>query len=266
MELFGYFAAILMGISLGMIGGGGSILTVPILVYLFQVDAILATAYSLFIVGLTALVGGATYLKRGEVDLPTGLVFAIPSFIGVYLTRAYLVPSIPDPVFTMNKFVLTKALLIMIVFAILMLAASFSMIRSKKEEAQKLQLSPLARWSLISAEGLVVGGVTGLVGAGGGFLIIPALVLLVGLPMKIAVGTSLFIIAAKSLIGFLGDLKSGVSMDWQLLLTLSAIAVVGLFLGVHYSKKVSEKSLKKGFGFFVLIMGSLILFDQLRRL
>lgn len=267
MELLGYFASIFMGLSLGMIGGGGSILTVPILVYLFGINPVLATAYSLFIVGLTALFGGFGYLKKGEVDLKTGFIFAVPSFIGVYLTRRFVVPKLPDPVFSLGETAISKPLLIMLVFAVLMLAASISMIKSKKAGgAQKPSLSPLLKFGLISIEGLVVGGITGFVGAGGGFLIIPALVVLIGMPMKIAVGTSLFIIAAKSLIGFVGDLQGTAIIDWKLMLTVSAIAIVGLFVGIKFSKRVSESTLKKGFGYFVLVMGAFILFDQIKRL
>lgn len=266
MELLGYFASILMGLSLGMIGGGGSILTVPILVYLFGINPILATAYSLFIVGLTALVGGFSYLRKGEVDLKTGFIFAVPSFVGVYLTRAFAVPALPDPIVSINQMVISKPLLIMVVFAALMVAASISMIRVKKAARVKPELSGATKIALIGAEGLVVGAVTGFVGAGGGFLIIPALVLLVGMPMKRAVGTSLFIIAAKSLIGFIGDLQHQTQMDWRLLLTVVAIAVGGLFLGVMLSKRTPESTLKKGFGWFVLVMGIFILFDQIQKL
>lgn len=267
MEIYGYVASIFMGLTLGMIGGGGSILTVPILVYLFSINPVLATAYSLFIVGLTALVGGASYLKKGEVDLKTGFIFAVPSFVGVYLTRAYLIPQLPDPVFTIGAHAISKALLIMLVFAVLMVVASISMIRVQKPRVlDSKTFSPTTRFLLISLEGLVVGGITGFVGAGGGFLIIPALVLLVGMPMKIAVGTSLFIIAAKSLLGFIGDVQRQAYIDWKLLLTVSAIAIMGLFVGMALSKKVSEKALKKGFGYFVLIMGTFILFDQLQKM
>lgn len=266
MELLGYFASVFMGLSLGMIGGGGSILTVPILVYLFGINPVLATAYSLFIVGSTAFVGGLSYLKRGEVDLKTGFTFAIPSFIGVYVTRAFVVPSLPDPVFAVGGTGVSKPLLIMAVFAVMMVAASISMIRSKKSTGGKTQFSGATKVALIGTEGLVVGAVTGFVGAGGGFLIIPALVLLVGLPMKIAVGTSLFIIAAKSLIGFVGDLQQEVQMDWGLLLTVSAIAIGGLFMGVLLAKKTPEATLKKGFGYFVLAMGIFILIDQVQKL
>lgn len=267
MELYGYIASIFMGLSLGMIGGGGSILTVPILVYLFAINPILATAYSLFIVGLTALVGGGFYLKKGEVDLKTGLIFAVPSFIGVYLTRAFVMPQLPDPVFSIGDQVISKPLLIMFIFAVLMLVASVSMIKTKKLFVQPTNnFSTLNRFILISIEGLVVGGVTGFVGAGGGFLIIPALVLLVGMPMKIAVGTSLFIIAAKSLLGFIGDIQHQAFIDWMLLFTISGIAIIGLIMGMSLSKKVSEKSLKKGFGYFVLVMGAFILLDQISKI
>jgi uncharacterized membrane protein YfcA len=250
MELYGYFASIFMGLSLGLIGGGGSILTVPILVYLFAINPILATAYSLFIVGLTALVGGFFYLKKDEVDLKTGFIFAFPSFIGVYLTRAYVVPKLPDPVIAFGTVVITKPHLIMAVFAVLMLFASLSMIKSKSQEVKRKPLSPSQKVILISLEGLIVGAITGFVGAGGGFLIIPALVILVGMPMKIAVGTSLFIIAAKSLIGFIGDIQHQPYIDWKLMLSISGIAIGGLIIGVKLSKKVSEKILKKSFGIF----------------
>ncbi len=266
METLGFAASILMGLSLGLIGGGGSILTVPILVYLFAIPPILATGYSLFIVGITALVGGLGYLKKGEVDLKTGFLFAVPSFIGVYLTRAYVIPALPDTIMTVGATSISKALLIMLVFAVLMVIASLAMIRKSKPAAGKKPLAPTVRFTLIGLEGLVVGGVTGFVGAGGGFLIIPALVVLVGLSMKKAVGTSLFIIATKSLIGFTGDLQHQAKIDWQLLLTVSGIAIIGLVLGMLLGKKVSEGILKKGFGYFVLIMGCFVLFDQIHKL
>lgn len=267
MEILGYFASIFMGLSLGLIGGGGSILTVPILVYLFNTNPLSATTYSLFIVGSTALVGGVFYFKKGEVDFKTGFIFAIPSFIGVYLTRAFVIPVLPDPVFRLNDLEFSKSFLIMFIFSALMVTASISMIRTKTTPTtQKLDLNPFQKILLIGFEGLLVGAVTGFVGAGGGFLIIPALVILVGLPMKIAVGTSLFIIAAKSLIGFVGDLQHHAEINWSLITNVTLIAVTGLFIGVYFSKKFSEVRLKKGFGYFVLIMGTFILIDQIKKL
>lgn len=269
MELLGFGASIFMGLVLGMIGGGGSILTVPLLVYLFSINPVTATAYSLFIVGLTALIGGISAAKKGMVDFKTGLLFATPSFLSVYFTRAFLIPAMPENLFLLGNYQITKPLFMMIVFAVLMLLASISMIKKKKviDEKKISEPQPKAtRYILIALEGLLVGGVTGFVGAGGGFLIIPALVVLVGLPMKIAVGTSLFIISIKSLIGFIGDLQSQTAMDWTLLLQVSGLAVIGIIVGQKLSTKVPEGLLKKGFGFFVLIMGSIILYDQVTKI
>ncbi|MBL7683929.1 MAG: sulfite exporter TauE/SafE family protein [Flavipsychrobacter sp.] len=261
MEILGYLASLLIGLSLGLIGGGGSILTVPVLVYLFGVDPVLATAYSLFIVGTTSLVGTYPKYKSGEVNLKTAIIFGIPSIIAVYFTRAVIVPAIPKEVFSIGDFVVTKALLMMILFAILMVFASVSMIRDKKKNTDEAQEQKF-NYPMIILEGSLVGVLTGLVGAGGGFLIIPALVLLSKLPMKQAVGTSLLIIAAKSLIGFTGDLGTQ-TMDWTLLLSVTALAVVGIFAGNILSKKVSAASLKKGFGWFVLVMGIYIIIKEL---
>lgn len=266
METLGYVASIFMGLSLGMMGGGGSILTVPILVYLFAIHPLQATSYSLFIVGLTALIGGLSYLRRHEVDLKTGIIFAVPSFLAVMTTRSFVIPHLPDPLFSIGHFVVSKAIFVMMSFALLMVLASRAMIRPSKPVPSTDTSSPLARIGLIGSKGLLVGTVTGFVGAGGGFLIIPALVLLVGLPMKKAVGTSLFIIAANSLLGFVSDARHQTLIDWRLLLTISAISMIGLAAGTMLALRISERALKKGFGFFVLAMGLLVLGDQIYKL
>lgn len=261
LEIIGYLGAIIMGLSLGLIGGGGSILTVPILVYLFSLDAVLATAYSLFIVGLTSLIGSFSHMKMGNIHWKTALVFGIPSIISVFLTRAYLVPAIPDTLFTVGSLEITKSIGLLLLFAIIMLLASYSMIKKQKQQSEttgEVQYN----YPLILVEGLVVGVVTGLVGAGGGFLIIPALVILAKLPMKQAVGTSLIIIAAKSLIGFTGDLKGDEIINWNFLLLFSAIAVVGILAGSRFSKKVSNDKLKPIFGWFILVMGVYIIIKE----
>jgi hypothetical protein len=263
MEILGYIASAVIGISLGLIGGGGSILTVPVLVYLMGVEPVTATAYSLFIVGTTALVGAFPKWKNGEVDVKTALSFGIPSIAAVYATRAWLVPAIPQQVFSVGNFVVTKAILLMLFFAILMVAASISMIRSKNGHEEPPSTNPQIAQSrnypiTLLLEGLVVGTLTGLVGAGGGFLIIPALVLFAGLPMKAAVGTSLFIIGLKSLLGFTGDLGH-YAMDWPLLLSVTALAIGGIFVGNALSKRLSGQKLKAGFGWFVLLMGVCII-------
>jgi len=262
MEFIGYAASIIMGLSLGLIGGGGSILTVPILVYLFDVDPVLATAYSLFVVGLTSLVGSYSHFKTGNVHLKTALVFGIPSIISVYATRKFIVPVIPDPVFSVGSITFTKPLFVMVLFAVLMLLASVSMIsKPKKSATEKGEIN--YNYPIIFLEGLLVGGVTGLVGAGGGFLIIPALVLLAGLPMKQAVGTSLLIIALKSLIGFTGDLGAGQAIDYKFMLIFSAFAMVGILAGSYLTRFIPNEKLKPAFGWFVLVMGLYILAKEL---
>lgn len=264
LTIFGLIASSLIGISLGLIGGGGSILTVPVLVYLFGIDPVLATAYSLFIVGSSSLVGAFPKYKAGLIDIKTAVVFGIPSIIAVFLTRKVLVPAIPVILFEVGGIIVTKALAMMILFAILMVAASVSMIRDKKQETQQSDAPRVFNYPLILLEGTVVGALTGLVGAGGGFLIIPALVMLSKLPMKQAVGTSLLIIAAKSLIGFTGDIaQNAEKIDWTLLSMITFLAIIGIFIGNKLSKKMNGELLKKGFGWFVLVMGIYIIVKEL---
>lgn len=260
LEIAGYIAAVLIGVSLGTIGGGGSILTVPVLVYLFGVAPLPATAYSLFIVGITALAGSFAYMRAREVDYRAALHFGVPSLVAVFLTRSMLVPALPDTLFSLAGMAVTRDLFIMLLFAALMLAASVSMIRRTKPivGTETRRAKPL----LAVLEGVVVGVLTGLVGAGGGFLIIPALVLLGGLPMKQAVGTSLLIIAAKSLIGFTGDALR-VPMDWGFLATISALAILGIVLGALLARRLRPETLKPAFGWFTLLMGTAILFKEL---
>lgn len=262
MEIVGYFLAILVGVSLGLIGSGGSILTVPILVYILGVGEVESTAYSLFIVGTTALVGGIQAAMQKKVDFKTVLIFGLPSIAAVYLTRKFLVPAIPDQLVTLGSFELTKPIALMILFAIVMIFASISMIKPSKNNTQEDEDVNLTyNYPMILLEGTVVGVLTGLVGAGGGFLIIPALVLLAKMPMKLAVGTSLFIIATKSLIGFTGDLGN-LTIDWILLGMFTFLSVVGIFIGILLSKKIPGAKLKTSFGWFVLVMGIYIILKE----
>jgi uncharacterized membrane protein YfcA len=262
MEILGYIAAILIGVLLGLIGGGGSILTVPVLVYLFGLMPVTATAYSLCIVGVTSVVGSFTYFKKGLVNVKTAIVFGTPSLIAVFLTRKSLLPSIPQDIFTIASFVVTKDILLMLIFAVLMIVASYTMLKFDKSDKVEETGVQKFNYPLILLEGSLVGILTGLVGAGGGFLIIPALVILSKLPMKEAVGTSLVIIAVKSLIGFTGELGHG-SLDWTFLFSLTALAIIGIFAGTYLSKFIDSKKLKPAFGVFVLVMGLYILIKEI---
>lgn len=264
MEILGFVLAILVGVSLGLIGSGGSILTVPILVYIMGVEPVTATAYSLFIVGITSLIGGVQSALQKRVDFKTVIIFGIPSIAAVYLTRAYLVPLIPDVLFKVGNFEFTKPIALMVLFAIVMIAASVSMITPGKKSEEKESSNQIKyNYPMILLEGTVVGILTGLVGAGGGFLIIPALVLLARMPMKLAVGTSLFIIAAKSILGFVGDLQGDGQINWILLATFTALSVIGIFIGIMLSKKIEGEKLKSAFGWFVMVMGIYILVKEL---
>jgi len=260
-EVLGYIGALFIGLVLGLVGGGGSILTVPILVYALTLNPVIATAYSLFVVGTTSLVGAVKNLMKGMVDFKTAIIFAIPAFIAVYLTRAYLIPAIPDELFEIGDFLVTKNLAIMLFFAFIMLLASFSMLRNNRKDSDE-DTETSYNYPIIIIEGFVVGIITGIVGAGGGFLIIPALVVLAKLPMKKAVATSLFIIAIKSLIGFLGDIQN-IDIDWPFLLSFTSISVIGIFIGIWLNKFIDGKKLKKAFGWFVLIMGIYIIYKEL---
>ncbi len=259
----GYIAALFIGISLGLIGGGGSILTVPVLVYLFGINSVLSTSYSLFVVGSTSLVGAFNNYSKGLVRIKTALLFGLSSITTVFLTRKFLIPLIPEHIATIGGFNITEPIVTMVLFAILMMVASLSMIKSRQNKTnetvadnKKVDLPKLLLY------GVAIGIATGLLGAGGGFLLIPTLVLLVKLPMKEAVGTSLLIIALNSLIGFTGDLGH-FTMNWFFLFKVTAVAIAGTFVGSLISKKIAGDKLKKGFGWFVLIMGIYILVKEI---
>jgi len=261
LSVFGYLGALLVGIILGLIGGGGSILTVPILVYLIGLNPVTATAYSLFVVGTTSIFGAIQHIKDKSVNVRIAILFAIPALITVYLTRRFLVPAIPESLFTFLNIEVTKHIFIMLFFALIMLIASFSMIKS----SQSLQLKNFDikhNTGFVIVEGIVVGTFTGIVGAGGGFLIVPTLVIVARLPMRLAIGTSLIIIAMKSLIGFLGDVQN-IAIDWPFLIMFTSISVVGIYIGIYMAKFISGKNLKKGFGWFTLLMAGYIIFKEL---
>ncbi|SFA55278.1 hypothetical protein SAMN04488511_114128 [Pedobacter suwonensis] len=261
MENIAYVASALIGISLGLIGGGGSILTMPVLVYLFGVNPLLATSYSLFIVGSTSLAGTVGNFKRGLVNIKTALLFGSASISTVFLTRKFIIPLIPKIIIKIGDFELTENMLMMVLFAVLMVAAATAMIKGARAESSTRIEKPPLHIGKLFLYGIAIGLATGFLGAGGGFLLIPTLVILVGLPMKEAVGTSLFIIALNSLIGFTGDLGH-FHIDWIFLAKITTVAIAGIVVGGMINKKIDGGKLKKGFGWFVLVMGCYIILKE----
>lgn len=259
-NILGYFGALFIGLIIGLLGGGGSILTVPLLVYLLAYNPVIATAYSLFVVGTSALIGAIQKYKNGNVDIKTGLAFSFPSFIAVYVSRRFLVPAIPNEIFTIQNFILTKDILIIVFFAIIMLIASISMIKKRKRDLKNLHYKqPYYKTFL---QGITIGVITGLIGAGGGFLYVPALVLWANLPMKKAVGTSLVIVSFNSLIGFTGDMQT-LEIDWNFLWLFTSLTIAGVIIGGRLSNFIPNTVLKKGFGYLILLMSFYILLKEL---
>lgn len=235
--------AVVIGLALGLLGGGGSILTVPLLVYVAGMAPKPAIASSLFIVGTTALAAVVQHARAGRVRWRTGVIFGLSAMAGAYL-GGRLAAYIPGQ-------------WLLVGFALMMLATAVAMIRGRKDgaEAPEKHELPVA---LVLAEGIVVGLVTGIVGAGGGFLVVPALVLLGGLPMSVAVGTSLLVIGMKSFAGLAGYLAS-VQIDWRTTLLVTGIAVLGSIIGGRFAGRIPGEVLRKGFGWFVLAMGTFVL-------
>lgn len=258
MEILGYIGALFIGLVLGLTGGGGSILTVPILVYLMSINPVTATAYSLFIVGTTSTFGAIQNYRKNLVDIKNGFIFAIPSFIAVYLTRKFIVPRIPEIIIE-SPILITKETFLMLFFAVIMVFGALSVLKKKSQNTNSEEKRNLI---LIGIQTFTIGIIIGLVGAGGGFLIIPSLILFAKLPMRKAVGTSLFIIAMNSLVGFIGDVQN-LEIDWLFLLTFSVISVAGIFLGMYLTKYTNESQLKKIFAYFILVMAAIILLKEM---
>jgi len=261
MDIAGYVASLFIGISLGLIGGGGSILTVPVLVYLFHVDAISATAYSLFIVGISSIAGSVSYFTKGQVDRKTVIIFGIPSVAAVFLARRFIVPLIPAEIFRSENFVLGRDALLLLLFAALMTLASLSMIRKDKKAEDKMIAEKPFSYVAVLLRGLATGLVTGLIGAGGGFLIIPVLVNVLKLPMKKAIGTSLLIIAINSLTGFFSSL-SQTTFHWPFVLTITGLAIAGILAGSYMAAGIDGRKLKPAFGWFVMVTGIYIIIRE----
>jgi len=254
-EILGYAAAVFIGLTLGLLGGGGSILSIPVLIYFFDVEPVRATAYSLFIVGTTSLVGVVPKYREGLINFRSAIQFGIPSVISIFATRKWFLPVLPDTLFTWGTVVLSRRLFLLGLFSFLMIAAAWHLLRKESKQPSPPKQGASYRMTL---QGAGVGFLTGLVGAGGGFLITPALVYLTGLSFKMAAGTSLLIIAVNSLMGFVGDVMN-FSMEWTFLLPLTSLAILGIFIGSKLATRYSSQTLKLFFGWFVLAIALYIL-------
>jgi hypothetical protein len=256
LTILGYLCLMLTGVSLGLLGAGGAILGVPILVYLLAVPPVRATGYSLVLVGVTALVGAVQYIRRGYAHPRMAVVFGLPAILGVYLARRAIFPSIPDPALHVGAMAVSKDMLVMVIFAAFMAVAATQMIRSgKTTDTDEYRPHRYVRAWIIAALGFVVGVFAGFVGAGGGFMILPVLVLLGGLPMRMAIGTSLLIIAAQSLIGFIGEVQAVEEMDYPFILSIVVPPFLGIFVGTWLNRRAPATGLKMAFGWFLLVVG-----------
>ena len=257
-EIIGYFLSVLIGFSLGLIGGGGSILTVPVLVFFFDIEPSLATTYSLFIVGLAALSGSINHYRMHNISYKTVVLFGIPSVIVLFIMRRWLVQMIPPVIFHTDKITITKSFFILSIFSVLMLVAGWSMIRQKKYAPSKDRESV----GRLIIQGALTGAVTGFIGIGGGFIIVPSLVLFAGLPMKKAIGTSLTIIIVNCIIGIASTIDAVQSINLYILTVFSICAIVGILLGTQATRVISDRKLKPIFGWVIILM-SLVVFAEI---
>ena len=259
-EFTAFAASLAIGLSLGLIGAGGSILTIPVFVYVLKKDPLSSGVYSMFVVGTSALAGSIQSMFNKLVDFKTTLAFGIPSVVGVLIARKLIFPSIPEQLFFTESFIISKEVAFMLCLAGLMFLSAFRMLKPAMSGTQLATVEQPAM-TLLLLRGLLVGILTGLLGIGGGFLIVPALYFWAGLPVKQAIGTALLIITTNSLFSFLTSYSS-MDLDWLLLLKFSLGAVAGIVIGTKLSAKISGDWLKKIFGWFILTVSCYIVYKQ----
>ncbi len=264
-EIIAYILSLIVGITLGLVGAGGSILTVPILIFIVGIEPQFATTYSYFVVGITSLVGTINNLVKKQLHLRSAIVFFLPSLTVMLLVKNFIMPEIPEELLEFEDFILTKDFVLLFLFALVMILAALNMIRGNKFTVQNQDIKDIDfNYTSIFYQGALVGGLTALLGVGGGFLIVPALVTFAKLPIKLTIGTSLMIITINSLSGFIFDfLEQEQPLDWQFLLIFTGIASIGIFIGMYLSKFINPNSLKKGFGYFIICVAIYILAKQI---
>ncbi len=260
MEIIGYVWAALIGLLMGLLGGGGSVLTIPVFIYLFGLEEGYAAAYSLFVIGSTSIVGAVRNVIKQNVDYNSALLVGLPSITSVFLTTSYLVPRIPVEIFSLNDFTLLRSKAMMIIFSALLITAAVLILKKKRINEKQLKPKKTPR-ALLLFLGVMIGLLAGLVGVGGGFLIVPILILVANIPMKKAVGTTLLIIALNSTLGFIGHLFNK-TIDWAFLLPFSAVSIIGIIIGMYLSKFVSGAKLKKAFAYFLMVMVIYVMYAE----
>ena len=259
--ILGLVLAVFVGVTLGLVGSGGSIMTVPILVYIMGVNPVLATTYSLFTIGLTSLIGSIKGIIHKDVDFQKILLFGIPSMITVFIARQYLLPLVPDT-FEVGNYVIHQDKLLMLLFALVMMLSAYGIISDHYRKKCDELCVDVTKFKIV-LQGVIVGLVTGAVGAGGGFLIIPALVNFFKLSMKKAVSTSLLLIAMNSILGLLGDLEKINNIDWNLLLPYTSLTVLGIFIGFVLSNRIDGGHLKLAFGYMIALVSIFVAINVL---
>ena len=258
MDIVLYAVGLLIGVSLGLIGAGGAIVAVPAFVYLGDTPPPIASGYALFVVAIVTAVGAVQYVRSGLVDWRSVFAFGVTTLVSIALIRKFIMPGLPESVTLLNTMVQTDTVL-MLAFASVLMMAGIGMLR-KKNPANTDEPTHIGRLTMF---GIIIGIVSGFLGVGGGFLMTPAMVLWGGLDMKKAVGTSLVLISANGLVGVAADLSTNVEYNWPFLLTFTALATVGIIIGTILSKRIDGQRLKAGFGYFVLVLGVVVLVREL---
>lgn len=251
----GYAGAMLTGLVLGLLGGGGAMFSIPVLVYLFHIPPSVATGYSLFLVGVTAMSGAIQNTRHNLVDFKAALYYGIPSVITVYVIRRFVIHSLPDILWQTANFTLHKDDAILMLLAVVMMLVGVKMITEKPKVQTGEEPEHKMNFPVLILIAVLIGAFVGVAGAGGGFLMTPALIYFANLHMKKAIGTSLVLVSVNSFLGFAGDLGASPHMDWIFLLKFSGFSIAGVFIGSYFSSRVNGLKLKNAFGWFMVLMG-----------
>lgn len=252
-----------IGLCLGLVGAGGSILTIPVFVYILKTEPVTSTVYSMFIVGICSLAGSIRSFFKGFIDVKVALLFGVPSVTGVFIARKLIFPALPQKVFCVWGMAVSKNVCIMLCLAAIMLVVSIKMLKKPVKNAATTGNSTKNKTFLVFCQGMVTGIITGLLGVGGGFLIMPALLLWLKLPVKTAIGTALLIITINSFTGFITSYNM-VHIEWSLLVKFATGAIAGILVGTKLSEKIHPGNLKIALGWFIIATSIYVLYTQFK--